>query len=64
MKLKRYKDVIEKFTDEIMEDSDLQWNSEKRRDYILCCIATMLAVIADILEGRNADVKAENRTDA
>lgn len=57
MKQKRYRDVIEKFTNEIMEDSNLQWNSEKRRDYILCCIATMLAIIADILEGRNIEIK-------
>lgn len=55
MKPTTYKEVIRTFTDEIMEDNELALSPDRRRDYILCIIANMLAIIADILEGRKKD---------
>lgn len=60
MKPITYKEVIRKFTDEMMEDNESAWSPDRRRDYILCIIANMLAIIADILEGRNVELKDES----
>lgn len=57
MKPITYKEVIRKFTDEMMEDNELAWSPDRRRDYILCSMAEMLAIIADTLEGRNIELK-------
>lgn len=64
MKPKTYKSVMEEFVERIMNDSSMALNHDERRDNLLCGVIITLAVIADILDERNVNVKAENRTDA
>lgn len=62
MKPKTYRDVTRKFVDETMEDSALAFDPNRRRDYILCVIAEMLATIADILIGNYVELKDRKTT--
>lgn len=61
MKPKRNATIMYEHESNRMEDIDLKWDKDTRRDLILCDIAVLLGFIADILlEWRNADGKTEN----